>query len=304
MGDETLIKEINRLKKEKKVLIVAHNYQNLPIHAVADIIGDSYQLACECQTAKANIILFCGVLFMAETAKLLNPQAKVLLSHGTAGCPMADMADADDLELYKEHHSKHLVVCYVNSSVGVKALSDVCVTSSNAVNIVKNLQLERPILFVPDKNLGNYVRKVTGREIDLWDGFCPIHHLNFTVEEALELKNRYPDHKLIVHPESPESVVNTADFVGSTKALASYAEETDKVIIGTEVGLIDMLKAKYPHKSIIPLSEKAICKNMKKTTLQTVLETLQTEQNEVTIPPKTAERALKPILAMIQGGLV
>jgi len=300
MEQNVLIDEIIKLKKAKNALIVAHNYQNLEIHAIADIIGDSYQLSVECQAAKADIILFCGVQFMAETAKLLNPQAKVLLSHAGAGCPMADMAEADDLELYKEHHSKHLVVCYVNSSVGVKALSDVCVTSSNAVNIVKNLPADKPILFVPDKNLGNYVRKQTGRQIDLWEGFCPIHHLNFNLSDALAMKNRFPDHQLIVHPESPEEVVATADFVGSTKALADFADKHDNVIIGTEIGLIKMLQAKHPHKSILPLSEQAICKNMKKTTLESVLATLQGEQNEITISPKIAERALKPIMAMME----
>jgi len=298
---DTIIDHILKLKKEKHALIIAHNYQSIEVQSIADIVGDSYQLSIECQRADAPLILFCGVKFMAETAKLLNPQAKVLLSHPNAGCPMADMADAADLALYKEHHPHHLVVCYVNSSVEVKALSDICVTSSNAVNIVNSLSPDAPIIFLPDKNLGAYVAKMTHRHIDLWDGFCPIHHQNITLDDVQRMREEYPDHAVIVHPECQPAVVEQADFVGSTYQLGEFTKYNDKVIIGTEMGMVNMLAHKYPEKSIVALSSQAVCKNMKKTTLQDVLETLEQETHEITIPADIAEKALQPIAAMVAG---
>jgi len=303
MDTHSIKEQILRLKAEKNALIIAHNYQDIDIQSIADITGDSYQLSIESQRAKAPLILFCGVRFMAETAKLLNPTAKVLLSHENAGCPMADMAAADDLELYKEHHPQHIVVCYVNSSVQVKALSDICVTSSNAVNIVKNLPSTAPILFLPDKNLGAYVQKMTGRDIELWDGYCPIHHHNISRDDVLAMKDKYPDHAVIVHPECQPDVVELADFVGSTFALGEYTQQHEKLIIGTEMGMVNLLIHRYPEKSIVPLSANAICKNMKKTTLQNVWETLDQQINEILIPADIAKKALKPIVAMVAGHL-
>ncbi|MCL2065558.1 MAG: quinolinate synthase NadA [Candidatus Cloacimonetes bacterium] len=295
-----IIEKINLLKKEKKAIILAHNYQPVEVHSVADMVGDSFQLSKAASEVKADIILFCGVKFMAETAKLLSPDCKVLLSAGDAGCPMADMANADDLKKYKEKNPDYLIVCYVNSSIEVKALSDVCVTSSNAVRIVNKLPLNKPIMFVPDQNLGQYVQSKTNRKIDVWDGFCPIHHVFINTTDIKKAREIYPDHVVIVHPECKPEVVEIADFVGSTKELADFTENNDKVVIGTEIGLINMLQIKYPHKSIKPLSEKAICVNMKKTSLNTVLETLQDELNQIFIPEDIAQNALIPIQKMLE----
>ena len=302
MNINDILKEIYALKKEKKAIILAHNYQSLEVQKTADIVGDSFQLAKAAKDVDANIILFCGVLFMAETAKLLNPSTKVLLSNIAAGCPMADMAEYEDLRLFKLQNPHHLVVCYVNSSVEVKALSDVCVTSSNAVQIVEKLPKDVPLLFIPDKNLGHYVATKTGRKIDLWDGMCPIHHLNITTGDVKNARERYPGHRLIVHPECPAAIIEAADYVGSTKQLMDYVAEHDQVVIGTEMGLIKMLVEKYPDKSLYPLSEKAVCVNMKKTTIEDVLLTLQDEKNEINIAPEIAEKAIKAIDKMLELG--
>ena len=297
---DTLENKIAKIKKEKNAFIIAHNYSPMEIQKIADIVGDSYQLAVAAQEIENKLIIFCGVRFMAETAKLLNPNSKVILANQNAGCPMADMADFDDVREFRKNNPDHIIVCYVNSSIEVKALSDVCVTSSNAVKIVSNITIDKKIMFIPDKNLGNYVAKMTNREIELWDGLCPIHHTSFTVEAIHHARRQYPDHKIIVHPECTPAVVALADYVGSTRALAEFTQSNDKVVIGTEIGLIQMLKEKYTEKSIIPLSENAICKNMKKTTLDDVLNALKYEQNETIIPDDIAVDALRPIKKMIE----
>ena len=295
-----IYKKINILKKEKNAVILAHNYQTLDVQKIADYVGDSFQLSKTAAEANADIVLFCGVKFMAETAKLLNPKSKVLLSDGEAGCPMADMAEAKEVKKFRENNPNHLIVCYVNSSVEVKALSDVCVTSSNAVKIVNQLPIEKPILFVPDQNLGHYIRLKTQRNIELWDGMCPIHHIHLTPQDINRTRLMFPDYAVIVHPECTPAVIELADFVGSTKELADYTLEHDKVVIGTEVGLIRMLQDKYPEKSVQALSERAVCQNMKKTSLVDVLDTLQYELNEITITENIAVNAIKPIKRMME----
>lgn len=300
MENINLTDEILKLKKEKNAIILAHNYQNQDIHKIADFVGDSFQLAKITEELNYDIIVFCGVKFMAETAKLLNPKTKVLLSDGDAGCPMADMANYKELKDFKSKNPNHLIVCYVNSSVEVKALCDVCVTSSNAVKIVDKLDANKPIMFVPDQNLGHYVKINTNKNIDLWDGMCPIHHFFITEEDVKNSRIKYPDHKIIVHPECTPEVVALADFVGSTKALADYMEHNDKAVIGTEIGLIDMLINKYPEKSVIPLSKNAVCVNMKKTSLEDVYNTLKFEENEINIPEYIAINAIKPIKKMLE----
>jgi quinolinate synthase len=301
MHPDEMIKKLNVLRKEKNAIILAHNYQSIEIQKIADIVGDSFQLAKACLSCSADIILFCGVKFMAETAKLLNPNTKVLLSHGEAGCPMADMVDVNELQLYREKNPHDVVICYVNSTAEVKAMSDICVTSSNAVDIVSQLPKEKRILFIPDKNLGHYVRLKTGRHIVLWDGACPIHDEVFTVHDVNTVKLMYHDHHIIVHPECPPDIVAMADFVGSTFALSEYVKSHDRVVIGTEIGLINMLIDRYPKKSIQSLNENAICHDMKKTALIDVLETLEYELNETIIPEKIFQNALKPIRAMIDA---
>jgi len=295
-----IYKKIGILKKEKNALILAHNYQGIDVQKTADFIGDSFILSKIASETNADIILFCGVRFMAETAKLLNPKCKVLLSDGEAGCPMADMADAKNVKKFIDEHPDHLIVCYVNSSADVKALSDVCVTSSNAVGIVNKLPADKPIMFLPDQNLGHYINLKTGRNMDLWDGMCPIHHLHITAQDVHRARLMYPEHDVIVHPECTPTVVEMADFVGSTKQMADYVAEHNKVIIGTELGLTKMLQDQYPNKSIYALSDKAICQNMKKTSLTDVLDTLQYELNETSIPESIFEAAMKPIKKMLE----
>jgi quinolinate synthase len=252
---ENILDEIDELKKNKNAVILAHNYQSLSILKIADYIGDSFYLANISKNLSAKIIVFCGVLFMAETTKLINQEAKVLLSNSNAGCEMADMVDPTELEKFKIENPAHIVVCYVNSTIKVKALSDICVTSSNAVKIVNQLPKNKPILFIPDRNLGNYVKKITKRNIITWDGFCPVHNDCFTVDGVIKAKKRYPDHKIIIHPESKPEVLELADFVGSTSQLMEYAQKYKKVVIGTEIGLIDLLNSKFPDYSIKCLSE-------------------------------------------------
>ena len=296
----SMVKKINVYKKEKNAVILAHNYQHLEVQKVADFVGDSFQLSRLAADLNPDLIIFCGVKFMAETAKLLSPRSKVLLSDGDAGCPMADMVDPVELKQFKDNNPDHLIVCYVNSSVEVKALSDVCVTSSNAVKIVNKLPKKKPILFVPDQNLGSYVMSKTNRKISLWHGMCPIHHLNMTVHDVHTAKLMHPKHSVIVHPECIPEIVKIADFVGSTSELAKYTENNDMLVIGTEVGLIRALQEKYPNKSIYALSERAVCVNMKKTSLNDVLDTLLYELNEIKIPDTLISSALLPINKMME----
>jgi len=291
---------ISTLKKAKDAIILAHNYQSIEIQQIADMVGDSFQLAKVASEIQSSMIVFCGVKFMTETAKLLNPDARVLLSNNDAGCPMADMVKVEDLQLFKKKNPHHLVVCYVNSSVEVKALSDVCVTSSNAVQIVKKLPINVPILFVPDRNLGHYVKIMTGRKIDLWDGYCPVHQENITINDLINARGKYPTHKIAVHPECEPKVVEKADFIGSTKQLIDYTDKHENVIIGTETSLTKMLQKKYPQKSIISLSDKATCIDMQRTNVLNVLETLENESNETIIPDNISTKALNAITKMLE----
>ena len=300
MQENDIINKLVILKKEKNAIILAHNYTELKIHKIADMVGDSFQLAKAARDVTADIILFCGVKFMAETAKLLNPKAKVLLSHSEAGCPMADMITPEDVIDFKKDHPDHIVVCYVNSSIEVKAVSDICVTSSNAVKIINTIPHYQKIFFIPDQNLGDYVRRQTQRDITLFEGFCPIHHKKMTLLDVNTNKLMHKDHLLIVHPECPPEIVDQADFVGSTKELIDFAEKNDKLIIGTEMGIIDMILDKYPNKSIIPLSSQAVCANMKKTSLIDVLDTLQYELNEIKFTDEVFKKAFIPVSEMMK----
>ena len=294
-----LVCRIEHLKKEKEALILVHNYQPLEMHSVADIIGDSLQLAQEAAKTEAKIILLAGVRFMAETAKLLNPGAKVLLSHPNAGCPMADMITAAQLRAFKVDYPDAEVVCYVNSTIEVKAESDICCTSSNALKVVNSIPAGKKILFVPDQNLGSYAAEQSGREIVVWKGFCSVHHVNITVEDVQRVRREYPDYTLIVHPECIPDVVHLADMVASTKGMADFVANHDKIILGTEIGLTEQMRSRYPEKKIIPLSERAVCKNMKKSSLPLLLEVLEQEANEITIEKHIAERAMKALQRML-----
>ncbi len=300
LSEKIMINTIKRLKKEKNALILAHNYQIMEVQDVADFVGDSLELAQKASQTDAKMIVFCGVKFMAETAKLLKPNAKVLLSQNEAGCPMADMITSKQLEEFKKEHPQSTVLCYVNSSVEVKAESDICCTSSNAVKIIESLPKDNTILFVPDQNLGTFAAQKTNKNVIVWKGFCRVHHSFISVQDIENARENFPDYKIIVHPECSPEVFNLADIVGSTKQIADYIAENDKVIIGTEIGLIAQLRIKYPNKKIRSLSDKAICINMKKTSLRDVFLTLLEENNEIIIEEKIAKKALKSINRMLQ----
>lgn len=301
MNEKKLVQEINRLKKEKNALILAHNYQIPEIQAVADILGDSLKLSIEAAKTDKDIIVFCGVKFMAESAKLLSPDKKVLLPALDAGCPMADMQDAEALKEMKKEYPGVPVVTYVNSNTDVKAETDICCTSSNAVNVVKSLDSDR-VIFGPDKNLGSYIQQfVENKEIILWNGFCPTHEA-VKSEEVIKVKLRNPGVKILVHPEANPSVVELADFVGSTSQMINYVKENDdeKFIIGTEMGILNIMSKENPTKDFKLLSPKLICVNMKKTNLQALYDALNEEKHEITIDDDIREKARISLDKMIK----
>lgn len=295
-----MTEEIRRLAKEKDALILAHYYQRLEVQMAADIFGDSFELAKKAKLAENRMVVFCGVRFMAESAKILNPGKKVLLPAPDAGCPMADMVTPDDVLALREKYPDAAVVCYVNSSAATKAVSDICCTSSNAVKVVKSLP-NKQIIFVPDKNLGGYVaRLVPEKEFILHNGFCPTHR-NITAAEVDKAKAEHPGALFAVHPECEDEVVAKADFVGSTSQIIDWCVKTDaeEFIIGTEVGVVDRLSYYHPEKKYHLLTPFLVCPNMKKTELPDVLETLRDEKNEVTMTEEEIEAAKRPLERMV-----
>ena len=299
MNNLELRSEILKLKEEKQAIILAHNYQTLPVQQIADFTGDSLQLSRVASELKQELVVFCGVQFMAETAKLLKPSAKVLLPVKRAGCPMADMITGEQLRQFKAQYQNSVVVCYVNSSIEVKAESDICCTSGNAIKVINSIPADKQILFVPDRNLGSYAAKQTGRNIILWQGYCNVHE-NITEADIKAVKLKYPGYKLIVHPECRPAVVEMADFAASTKGMIDYVKDHDDVIVGTETGLFYQLHDKYPEKKLAPISERNICVNMKKTHLEDVLRSLQQEEFEINIDADIAERALRSVENMLR----
>ncbi|HOK04211.1 MAG TPA: quinolinate synthase NadA [Victivallales bacterium] len=298
---ESLKESINKLRKEKDALILAHNYQLGEIQDIADFTGDSLELSFKAAQCKKELIVFCGVTFMAETASILANDKIVLLPVLEAGCPMADMADVGKLRKLKAEHPNAIVVTYVNSSAEVKAESDICVTSANAIKIISSLPLDREIIFVPDQNLGNYCSKKTGRKIILWNGFCPTH-MRISPEYIIKRKEEFPDAKVIVHPECPIDVIALADEVLSTGGMIKYAKTTDakKIIVATELGLIYRLEKENPEKQFIPVSEQAVCPNMKLTRLEDVLDALKNLKYPVKVPSEIAKKARVPIEKMLE----
>lgn len=271
MNRDELIKEINALKQERKAVIVAHNYQVDDVQEIADMVGDSLALSRYCATTDSKVVVYCGVHFMAESAKILSPEKTVLLPEIDAGCPMADMVTAEKLREKKKQHPGAAVVCYINSTAEVKAECDICCTSSNAIDVIKSIK-QKDILFVPDQNLGSYVAKmVPDKNIILWKGFCITHH-KIKQEEVRKIKELHPDALLLVHPECQPDIVELADYVGSTKQIIDYATQSDrqKFIIGTEMGVLYKLKRENPEKTFYLMSQGLVCPNMKKTSLNSV----------------------------------
>jgi quinolinate synthase len=301
MNEKEMIQEIERLKKEKNAIILAHNYQIPEIQDIADIVGDSLKLSQEAAKTDADIIVFSGVHFMAESAKILSPDKKVLLPVYDAGCPMADMIDADQLRAFKKEYPEIPVVCYVNSSAEVKAESDICCTSANAVKIVKNMKADK-VLFVPDQNLGHYIGKqVPEKEVISWEGFCITHH-RVRTSEVENVRKQHPEAKLLIHPECSPNVVEMADFVGSTSEIINYAKtsECKTFVIGTEMGVMHKLRNENPDKKFYLLSPGLTCFNMKKTSLPDIYKALLHEQHEITVDEEIRQRALGCLERMLE----
>ncbi len=297
---------IRELKKEKDAVILAHYYQQGEIQDLADFIGDSLALAQIARKLPNRVIVLCGVHFMGETAKILCPEKKVLVPDLNAGCSLADSCPADEFAAFVKEHPGHTVVSYVNTSAAVKALTDVVVTSSNAHQIVDALPKEEKIIFGPDRNLGNYICSVTGRDMVVWNGACHVHE-QFSVEKLAQLKNEYPGAKVLAHPECKKAVLLLADKVGSTAALLKYAQESDdkEFIVATESGILHEMRKSCPDKTFIPAppSDSTCacndCAFMKLNTLEKLYNTLKYEQPEITVDSKVAEKALKPIERML-----
>ena len=295
-----IVEEINKLKKEKNAIILVHNYQRPEIQDIADFLGDSLGLAKQAAETKAGIIVFCGVRFMAETAKILSPEKMVLLPRKEAGCPMADMITAEDLRRLKKNHPDAKVVSYVNTNADVKAESDICCTSANAVKVVKNISAKK-IIFTPDKNLAAYCQRFTDKEIIPWNGYCHVHE-RITKEEVILAKENFPDALLLIHPECNPSVIDLADEVLSTSGMVSFAKKSDKkrFLIGTEEGLIYRLKKENPEKEFYAAGTAKMCRNMKLTTLNDVYLSLKEERYAIELPEGIIKSAQKALTAMMK----
>lgn len=303
MTDNVIKKKIRKLLKERDAILLAHNYQRDEIQEIADITGDSLGLSIEAAKSKTSVIIFCGVHFMAESASILSPDKTVILPNMKAGCPMADMITAEALVKKKKEHPDAKVVTYVNSSADVKAQSDICCTSANAVKVVNSLKGLRKILFTPDRNLGRYVSKFcSDKEFILWDGYCPTHD-RLKTGDVIKLKENHKDALFIAHPECREDVLDLADYICSTSGMYSYVQKSDaeKFIIGTEAGILYRLKKENPKKRFILASRALICPNMKVTTLEDVLRSLENMDNIVKVPEDIripAKKALDKMIAI------
>jgi quinolinate synthase len=300
MNTENIVTKIRALAKEKDAVILAHNYQLGEIQDIADFVGDSLELSQKAAASGAKIIVFCGVHFMAETAAIIAPNSQVLLPDTHAGCPMADMITVAGLRRMKEKLPGRPVVCYVNSTAEVKAESDICCTSANAVKVVESVP-NPEVIFVPDQYLGYYVQQNTSKRIHFWPGYCPTH-ARILPEHILELKAEHPNAKAMVHPECRPEVAAVADAVLSTGGMIRYARDpaVTEFIVGTEIGIIHRLRKENPGKKFYPVSEQAVCPNMKLITLDKVLYTLETEGSQVIVPELVAEKARRAIERMLK----
>ena len=299
--EEKLLRKIEQLKDQRKAVILAHNYQPGEIQDLADFTGDSLGLSIKASQTQAETIVFCGVLFMAETAAILSPEKTVLLPEKTAGCPMADMITAEQLRRLKQEHPDALVVCYVNSSAEVKAESDYCCTSANAVEVVNSLPEDKRIIFVPDQHLGQFVAERTGRDLILWPGYCTTH-VAITADDIQAAKAKYPEAIVMAHPECSEPVKALADELLSTSQMLKLAAKgtAKQFIVATETGIIHSLKKQNPDVEFIPASDRAICPNMKKITVDKVIASLEDMQYEITVPEAISTRAKKALDRMVE----
>jgi len=298
-GRRDLAREIERLKRERGATILVHNYQPPEIQAIADMLGDSFDLSRRAATTDAELIVFCGVHFMAESAAVLAPEKTVLLPRPDAGCPMADMATAPALRDLKRRHPRAAVVCYVNSSAEVKAESDVCCTSANAVQVV-NSMAEDELLFVPDRNLALYAQRFTSKRIVPWNGYCPIHH-RFTADELRAAREAHPGAVVVVHPECTPDVIDLADEVLSTSGMIRFAAEAPvrEIIVGTEEGMLQRLRREFPDKEFILPSDCLLCVNMKKIGLEDVVASLRSVQPVISVPEEIASGARRALERML-----
>ena len=301
-----LFHEIERLKKEKNAILLAHYYQEPDIQDVADYIGDSLGLAQKAQNTDADIIVFAGVHFMAETAKILNPNKKVLLPDLNAGCSLADSAPADQFRKFKEKHPDHIVISYINCTADIKALSDIIVTSSNAQKIVESVPRDQKIIFAPDKNLGAYLVKKTGRDMVLWNGACMVHEI-FSLEKITKLKTRHPNARFIAHPECEEAVLRLADYIGSTTGLLNYTQQSEatEFIVATETGILHQMQKSSPNKTFIPAPPNNSCAcndcpHMKLNTLEKLYLCMEYETPEIQMEEELRKAAKRPIDRMLE----
>jgi len=302
-----LVNEIARLKKEKNAVLLAHYYQKPEIQEIADFIGDSLELSRQAAKTDAAVIVFCGVHFMAETAKILSPQKKVLMPDLNAGCSLADSCPVEPFNEFIKKYPDHLVISYINTSVGIKALTDIVCTSSNAAHIVNSLPEDQKIIFAPDKNLGNYINSITGRQMIVWNGACHVHE-RFSVEKIVELKKAHPEAKLIAHPECEKPVLIMADFIGSTANLLKFTvnDLSKEYIVATESGILHQMKKKNPGKVFIPAPPNDStcacndCSFMKLHTLKKVYLCLKHEKPEIILEEQLRKRAEKPIIRMLE----
>jgi quinolinate synthase len=296
-----ILEKINQLKNARSAVILAHNYQLAEIQDIADFTGDSLGLSIKAAQTDAEVIVFCGVRFMAETAAILSPEKTVLLPDEFAGCPLADMITAEQLRELKQQHPDALVVCYVNSSAEVKAESDYCCTSSNAVEIVNSMPQDREIIFVPDRHLGQHVIEQTGRALILWPGYCHVHVV-ITVQDIEKNKGKYPDAVVMAHPECTEPVKALADQILSTGGMLNFVGKSTakRFVVATEVGMIHALKRQNPNAEYLPASKRAVCPNMKRITLEKILWALEDMQYKITVPEAIRAKAKKALDRMVE----
>jgi len=307
MKQSELIEKINLLRKEKNAVIMAHYYQDGAIQDIADMIGDSLALAQWATKTTADILVVCGVHFMGETAKILSPHKKVLVPDMNAGCSLADSCKAEDFEAFIKQHPDHTVISYVNTTAAVKALTDVVVTSTNARKIVDQFPQDAKLIFGPDRNLGDYINKISGRNMVLWNGACHVHE-QFSVEQLVSLKKQYPEAKVLAHPECKNVVLMLADYIGSTQALLNYATESNDTtfLIATESGIIHEMEKRNPSKTFIPIPPVDStcgcnnCQYMRLNTLEKIYDCLKNESPEILVDEEIRVKAVKPILKMLE----